>query len=188
MAVGSYPLHSRLDLASGPSAVRWARIHARDVFQEWTVPSVVADDALLVVSELVTNAVRHAGTSSATVALKGQRHPSSCTLALRRVPDHLLIFVYDQDRRPPVLLEPSDDAEGGRGLRLVDELSAEWGYAYPHDTVGKAVWAKFITRDAMDRPTPGPTHCEQPNSQSTPQWSARSARIRAFARRAMAGV
>ncbi|MYS22824.1 Anti-sigma regulatory factor (Ser/Thr protein kinase) [Streptomyces sp. DvalAA-14] len=188
MAVGPYPLHSRLDLTSGPSAVRWARLHARDVFREWTVPSVIADDALLVVSELVTNAIRHAGTSSTTAPSECLPRTSSCTLTLQRMPDHLLIFVYDQDRRPPVLREPSENAESGRGLRLIDELSAEWGYAYPNGVVGKAVWAMFITRDATDESAPEPTEGERSYSQPTPQRPAQSARIRAFARRAVAGV
>jgi anti-sigma regulatory factor (Ser/Thr protein kinase) len=145
MVIRSSPFHSRLELASEPSAVRWARLHAQGVFATWEVPAGAAGDALLVVSELVTNAVRHAGPLpvSAEPAVAGPVR--ACALFLQRMPDHLLICVYDQDRRPPVLQETSEDGESGRGLRLVEELSAAWGYAYPDPSVGKAVWARVVT-------------------------------------------
>lgn len=60
------------------------------------------------------------------------------------MPDHLLIVVNDQDRKPPVLQEPSENGEGGRGFRLVAGLSAAWGYTYPNPPVGKSVWAKVL--------------------------------------------
>jgi hypothetical protein len=49
----------RLELASEPSAVRWARRHAADVLAAWRLAHL-SDVVLLVVSELVTNSVRHA--------------------------------------------------------------------------------------------------------------------------------
>lgn len=51
---------SRLDLASSPSAVRWGRRHASDVLDKWGAPDDVAQVALLIVSELLTNVIRHA--------------------------------------------------------------------------------------------------------------------------------
>ena len=168
MVIGTSPFHSRLDLASQPSAVRWARLHAQDVLTAWQVPPGTADDALLIVSELVTNAVRHASPPPAPTDTEAPRL-RTCALAFQRMPDHLLICVHDQDRRPPVMKQATEDGEGGRGLHLIEELSAAWGYAYPTPAVGKTVWAKLAMDDAArpeaqsvpDRDRPATTR-EQP--------------------------
>ncbi|MBD0736282.1 ATP-binding protein [Streptomyces sp. CBMA29] len=123
-----------LELACEPAAVHWARAHAQAVFKQWELPADTAEDALLVISELVTNSLRHAGEPTKA---------RTCLLTLRRLPDHLLVCVYDDDRRPPVLRQPADDETGGRGLRLVSGLSRRWGYAYPAPTSGKTVWAQL---------------------------------------------
>ncbi len=87
------------------------------------------DAAVLVVSELVTNAVVH-GRSQVTVRLR-----------LRLRPDRLLIEVEDEDSRLPVLQDNDWDALGGRGLMLVDALAARWG-SQPCPC-GKLVWAEL---------------------------------------------
>lgn len=122
-----------LELPGEVSAVQAARAQAQDVLKGWEIPPDTAADALLVISELVTNCLRHT-----TVSLTG----AGCLLSLRRLPDHVLVCVYDDDRRPPVLRRPSDDETGGRGLQLVAGLSRNWGYSYPAPTSGKAVWAQ----------------------------------------------
>lgn len=173
MVIGSSPFHSRLDLASEPSAARWARFHARDVFTTWQIPPAAADDALLIVSELVTNAVRHAGPLPVSAAPGAGQPVRACGLDLQRMPGHLLICVYDQDRRPPIPKEASEDGESGRGLQLVDELSAAWGYAYPHPSVGKAVWAKVTTDDGAERDAAGsPDRGQRASSRARP-WLLR---------------
>ncbi len=85
----------------------------------------VCDDLTLVVSEMVTNAVRHAGPP---VALEIQADPDS-------------VFVAVNDGSPirPQLRLADDDAEGGRGLLLVDLLCVEHGVR--PDPSGKTVWA-----------------------------------------------
>jgi len=88
---------------------------------------VALDTALLVVSELVTNAVVNAR--------------SQVTLRLRLRRDRLLVEVEDEDSRLPVLQEHDRDALGGRGLLLVDALSVRWG-SRPRPT-GKVVWAEL---------------------------------------------
>lgn len=60
-------------------------------------------------------------------------------------PDHIQIYVHDQDRTPPMLRPPSAENVDGRGLRLVEWLSSKWGYMFPtpHPDSAKAVWAQI---------------------------------------------
>lgn len=124
--------------------MHWVRAQAQDVLKGWEVPADTAADTLLVISELVTNCLRHA-----TASPPGG---PGCLLSLRCLPDHVLVCVYDDDRRPPVPREPAEDEQGGRGLQLVAGLSRNWGYSYPAPTSGKAVWAQLAL----------PPQCESP--------------------------
>ena len=88
--------------------------------------------AVLLTSEVVSNAVRHAATALALdVSLDDD------SLLLR-------IEVRDSDSRLPVLHRPSIDATGGRGILLVDTLARRWG-ARPEDG-GKVVWFELAAR------------------------------------------
>ncbi|MEU9407537.1 ATP-binding protein [Streptomyces sp. NPDC048281] len=125
---------SRLELAAQPDAVRWARRHGRDVLGAWHVPSDHVDTAMLVVSELVTNAVRH--------VIKAAPATGSVRLALilRHRGTHLIVEVADPGVRPPQKTGAvSPDSESGRGLFIVENVSKEWGYYFP-PTGGKVVW------------------------------------------------
>jgi hypothetical protein len=51
------------------------------------------------------------------------------------------IFVWDASLDPPVVAAPQVYAEHGRGLLLVEKVSARWGWHYPVDSGGKVVWA-----------------------------------------------
>lgn len=84
--------------------------------------TIDADIAVLLVSELVTNAVS-AMAEAATAA-------SRVDLSLRLFPTYLLVEVADSSPRPPVLSPPSADALTGRGLTLVDDMSQQWGFFY----------------------------------------------------------
>ena len=53
----------------------------------------------------------------------------------------VLIQVWDSDHHRPVLKDPEPDAEGGRGLLLIDTLSTQWGWYTPDEQGGKIVWA-----------------------------------------------
>ncbi|MFI1096315.1 ATP-binding protein [Streptomyces sp. NPDC020917] len=141
MTSDRHPLHSRFDLASSASAVRWGRKHASEVLAEWGVEESVTHDALLIVSELLSNAVQHAVKPMESVG--GQRVAVACGLRLWLTDRGLTVSVYDADRRPPVLRSPSIEAERGRGLHLVDALSEAWGYTHPSPTSGKLVWARL---------------------------------------------
>jgi serine phosphatase RsbU (regulator of sigma subunit) len=87
----------------------------------------LADDAALVVSELVTNAMLHGG---------------GCTgLETSAIADGLRIEVRDSSRIPPLVGRPSDESLTGRGVRLVASIASRWGADAEPD--GKVVWAEI---------------------------------------------
>jgi anti-sigma regulatory factor (Ser/Thr protein kinase) len=156
-----WPLTTQLTLAAWPTAVACARLHAKQVVWEWGL-AVLADTAELLVSELVTNAV----TASQAVDLKRRPStglPDASCIGLRLTGDRhrVLIEVWDADSRPPVLAEPDLDAEGGRGLFLVEKLSERWGYYQPDEVpVPVPVSARDQSRQIAAAPvyphSPGP--------------------------------
>ncbi len=85
------------------------------------------DDLLLCVSEVVTNAVLHA------------RSPKHMTV--RAEGRHLVVEVVDGDATLPTRREHDPTAPTGRGLRLLDELTVEWGTR--PEGAGKVVWFEF---------------------------------------------
>lgn len=120
----------RMPLPESPTAPMIAREVVRDVCRQWQLPSL-RDDALLVVSELVENAVRHAHSES--------------LLWIELRPHALSIAVRDDDPTPAVLSEALPHTGGHRGLELVDKLSLEWGNT-PSSDGGKIVWAVLARR------------------------------------------
>jgi serine/threonine-protein kinase RsbW len=134
---------SRLDLTCEPSAARYARSHTRAVLQKWGVAEEITGDALTIVSELVANAVRHAGREAEPDdPADGRPKARTCGVSLCIARPHLYIAVHDESRQPPVRRPAADDSESGRGLELVAALSeGEWGWASPAALPGKLVWA-----------------------------------------------
>jgi anti-sigma regulatory factor (Ser/Thr protein kinase) len=117
----------RVRLATGPAAPAEARRRVRDAIRSWRV-SVDLDAALLLTSELVTNAVRHE-------ARQGAR---SVMLTIASSRGRLRVDVHDTSRSLPAVAEVPADAETGRGLLLVETLSDEWGFY--RTPAGKAVY------------------------------------------------
>lgn len=113
--------------ADEPAGVRAARRATLEVVSDWAGRPGVADDACLVVSELVTNALRH-GRSDAVLRLLHQG-------------DRVRVEVLDEDTRLPVLLAPDAQSLSGRGLALVAALALTWGAE--RSASGKSVWAEF---------------------------------------------
>jgi anti-sigma regulatory factor (Ser/Thr protein kinase) len=124
---------SYLELGALPGAVPSARLHARQVLWEWGLAGL-ADSTELVVSELVTNAVRISREVTGA---------NSVRLWLLADAASVVVVVWDASPQPPVWIDAGDDAESGRGLLLVGALSTGWGYYHPPDSYGgKLVWAR----------------------------------------------
>lgn len=153
---------SRLELACEPCAPRHARAHVRDVLPRWGLPEDLVDDALLIVSELATNAVRHAGgdvgagvggagaVGGAGVAgpftdEHGQPKVRMCSLSLVSLSEHLYLGVYDEELTAyPVRRPASVESESGRGLTLIDALTkGDWGCVPSIGRPGKLTWARL---------------------------------------------
>jgi anti-sigma regulatory factor (Ser/Thr protein kinase) len=126
---GRWPLQSLRLLAPKAASVPAARRHTRRTLTNWDL-GPLADPAELVVSELVTNAVR------AALAL-AEPLPVRLWLAADRV--RVAIGVWDANPDPPLLARADDTDEGGRGLCLVEAISVAWDW-YPQDG-GKVVHA-----------------------------------------------
>jgi anti-sigma regulatory factor (Ser/Thr protein kinase) len=134
-----------LTLVTLPTSPFWARRYARAFLDSCRgISKDTAQTAELIVSELVTNAVRFAGDPARTLRYSERASASLISLSLRQFREHLLIEVYDTDNTPPVLSCPGDDAEGGRGLMLVSTLSREWSYFFPPGG-GKVIYCVLET-------------------------------------------
>jgi anti-sigma regulatory factor (Ser/Thr protein kinase) len=122
---------SYLELAALPSAPFWARRQARAALRAWGLPEQLTQTAELLVSELVTNAIKVTSPAPGRLTYSDLAGAGRVSLTLRLLPRTLAIEVADNDDNPPVLTQPDDYDEGGRGLMLVDALSGQWGYYVP---------------------------------------------------------
>lgn len=129
---------SYADLDALPHAPYWARRLTRFSLQAWRLWPETIQTAELLVSELVTNAVKatSTGTEHPAYSVADVEHIS---LTLRHIPGRVIAEVFDTDQWPPLLTAASTDDENGRGLMLVQALSKEWGYFFP-PTGGKVVY------------------------------------------------
>jgi anti-sigma regulatory factor (Ser/Thr protein kinase) len=129
-----------LALVALPTSPFWARRYTRQFLDSCRgISQDTATTAVLLVSELVTNAVRFSGDPARALRYSERADAGLISLSLRQFRDRLLIEVFDTDTHPPVLADADDDAENGRGLMLVTALSKEWAYFLLHDG-GKVVY------------------------------------------------
>ena len=123
-------------LPAARPAAALARQATRAAVAAWRLGDL-ADSAVLLVSELVTNAVMHAGPAVAgTVA--------GTVLRLEYGGDWLRIEVHDTSPHAPRPRTPDWLDESGFGLMLVDSLATKWGVQ--QTAQGKAVWAELDAR------------------------------------------
>ncbi|MEU8697751.1 ATP-binding protein [Streptomyces sp. NPDC048680] len=116
------------------TSARAARDTVRDRLCAWKLPGDTCCDAVLLVSELTTNAVLH--TASSRVL---------CGLMLTADERRLRIELHDEGStpvRPPEHLAGPGE-ESGRGLFLVQQLADSWGSARSTRAEGKVVWAEL---------------------------------------------
>ncbi len=123
-----------LDLPTAPESARAARHFAHAQLTEWRL-TALADDVDLVISELITNALLHARADRRTA------EGATIRLDLEYDGDGLYCRVTDGSALPPTPEDAGDTAESGRGLLLVQALSASWGWK--PEARGKIVWARF---------------------------------------------
>jgi isopenicillin N synthase-like dioxygenase len=134
----SLPRVATRTLGADAGSVRAARDFTIATLRRWGTTER-SQDIAIVVSELLTNALRHglpgAGESRPRRPIRfGLLQPGSCVLCA----------VADPSRAAPVLQTRGSFAETGRGLHIICALSDQWGFT-PSDT-GKVVWAMFCPR------------------------------------------
>ena len=123
-------------LPSIPESVPMARFHVRAALGFHELDEY-ADDAEIITSELVTNAVQHVrddGTGTIVVTLARVWNPASVTVA-----------VSDSSSQGPIRRDTSADNHHGRGLQIVEALSVRWGWR--QEDGGKAIFA-VLAREA----------------------------------------
>jgi anti-sigma regulatory factor (Ser/Thr protein kinase) len=120
-------------LASSVHSAAEARDFSAAVLAEWGLETLCGD-VQLVVSELVTNAVVHGSPP-------GDAEACAVELRLARGPNRVECTVADASPQAPRPAPLGDDAESGRGLRLVEFFSGHWGWN--RSERGKGLWATF---------------------------------------------
>jgi serine/threonine-protein kinase RsbW len=129
---GAARRHLQLTLPASGQPVRLARQVTREVLGAWRLADV-EETAVLLVSELVTNAARHAGSTDAI------------TLELAAARTWLRIEVYRCRPGLAVPRTPGEFDESGVGLVLVDSLAGRWGVR--ETMTGNIAWAELDIRD-----------------------------------------
>ncbi|MEU5792284.1 ATP-binding protein [Streptomyces sp. NPDC047813] len=95
------PSISELTLAATPDAVAWARRHTVDILQRWRFPDEGIEVARLLVSELATNAIRHAHPTKTSEATADYAGIGTIVLMLWPSDGGIILAISDPDPRPP---------------------------------------------------------------------------------------
>jgi anti-sigma regulatory factor (Ser/Thr protein kinase) len=122
-----------LRLPDRPSAPREAREHLRHYLEAISVSAGSIDVILLLASEVVTNALRHA--------------PPPGELRVHVVDGLVRIEVTDSHPLAPRRREPDAESPGGRGLWLLDALAVRWGHR--RESEGKCVWFEYRSSESV---------------------------------------
>jgi hypothetical protein len=134
-----YPRVATRTPGAGAESVRVARDFTATTLRRWGVDDERSGDIVVVVSELLTNALRY------TVPCPGVVWPRwPVRLGLLQPGPWVLCAVSDPSDEIPVPKEPCWFGESGRGLHVVSSLCDEWGCTPPGPR-GKVVWAMFTT-------------------------------------------
>lgn len=133
-----------------PSNIGVSRDFAANILGVWDSAGwstlAVADEIKIMVSEFMTNAIQ--ATNQLNVS---DRWLLSCRLVL--TVRGVSVEVTDRSPYAPVIREPDDEAEGGRGLRIIDEFTdGQWGWVWIPNTAGKLVWGEIKVLRKNQRP------------------------------------
>lgn len=142
------PTSSTMALPHGPAGVGEARRRLRSELRRRSAPETVVDDAVLILSELLSNACRHG-----RPLLNHGGHESGIRAGWHLDEDGLLTLEVTDGGGPtrPAPSSPSLTARGGRGLGIVSTLALEWGV---RDRPGEVtVWAVLPVRGRHARRT-----------------------------------
>lgn len=133
-----YPRVATRTPGAGADSVRVARDFTATTLHRWGIGER-SDDIVVVVSELLTNALRY------TVPCPGAVWPRwPVRLGLLQPGPWVLCAISDPSDQVPVPREPDWFGESGRGLHVVASLCDDWGCTPPGPR-GKVVWAMFAT-------------------------------------------
>lgn len=138
--MNSVPPAHQMRFAALPTAPRMARVLLDNAASAWGIKEEAAETAKLLVSELATNAVKQTGRAGGAPTPGPVEHIAVIYVRLELYAEVLRLAVWDNDTSAPTLQEPTDDAESGRGLLLVETLALRWGHYFP-PAGGKVVWA-----------------------------------------------
>jgi anti-sigma regulatory factor (Ser/Thr protein kinase) len=134
------PLGARLEVPDRLDSIPAARAFLTQLLDGWGVTAEVIDDASLMTSELMSNAVRH-GVGVVNLRIE--------------VKDGLLhVSVHDESREAPVMNAANDSDSGGRGMWIVQSLARDWGSDSDSEDPGKTVWFELV---ALQTPTGPPS-------------------------------
>lgn len=125
------------------SSVPRARAVLHVVLGDWAADQEIADNAELVLSELVTNALRVRVPRDRQVGVR---------IVHSEVDGVLRLEISDAGAGRPEVRAPGDDETSGRGLRLVEALACRWGVREREGGIGKTVWAELKSPDLPPAP------------------------------------
>ena len=119
-------MDEEVTLPDGPEGASFARRAMARTAELWRLDREMTETALLLVSELATNAIRHGS--------------PPVRLVLRMNGDRLRVEVTDSSPVLPEVNDASPDQTSGRGLHIVQQLAARWGSSVSRTKLGKTVW------------------------------------------------
>lgn len=125
---GGAPRNLQLVLPVSEHSVRLARRVARTVLAAWQLQDT-QETAVLLLSELVMNAIQHA------------RDTGRIVVELEAVKSCLRMEIANQEPRWPQPRTPDESGESGFGFLLLDALASKWGVR--QTATGRAVWAEL---------------------------------------------
>ncbi|WP_260334379.1 ATP-binding protein [Streptomyces beigongshangae] len=154
-----------------PASAGLARRNVRELLGAWGADPEACDNAVLVTSELVTNALTHTVSERVVCRLRTDGH-------------RLHLEVEDQNLGPavPAQRTAGPDDQGGRGLLLVGVVSSDWGVRDSAHGSGRVVWAVLPMRPAVtpavpvpaQTPVPARIPAPRPPSEPAPRPASRS--------------